>query len=458
MANRILAESTPATIPGVAVTHSTHFDEFTGTAAALTAAGIVTPEQLQPQRGRYERKMIFLPNGQPSPLNHRGWREPGYKVVWRLDGGLYQVNITVAKDVQASRRKAEREAEHEREQLRINQAIAESGHQYRDWKLLHGFSGLPGGPLSSGSGCEWWEGTKAQLQAFGIGVGMVFPGEPGGPEDLYCKCPLGFDVRVYLPTYDRAKAAAGIYKAMSPYLTTGEKQKQYVQHAPGVMLQVWNDTGWISRDFYSGTDTALVAAGLVPSLDLFPGRPGKNKMQATYRPDWSLAGCSPRVHSTAVSIRRVGKGNKFCVEVGVGDAEVKRREAVREQLKAEREKRERALAVERQRLRQLASGTTVEDFRAKREEELERWTELLWHAVFGRPDGVLSYDLPEGSEHWDELADAFQTLRDVVREASVCRDTQLEAKLVTQQKLAAARNDKGLQSLLQTVKSNRIAD
>jgi hypothetical protein len=457
MALSIVADSSASSsMPGVKVSARWVCDVFTGAADALIAAGVVTAGELKPQHGRPEWRMTFLPNGQPCPPARKAWREPGYKSIWHLEDGNYQVEVTVSKEVQAARRKAEKAAEYEREQLRINEEVEQSGHKYRDWKLQHGYSGLPGIPASYGYGAEWWEGTKAQLQSVGIGVGMVFPGEPGGPDELHCKCPLGFDVRVWLAKgYDRAKAAAGIYNAASPYVPRHDEPKQYVKHAPGVTRELWQPDGWRGSDFYHGTDAALVAAGLVPSIDMFPGQPGRNKGQASYQLDGSPVSNSPH-RKVRITIRRRGKGNQFVVEVPVSKAEEQRRDEVREQQKKEHEKRQRELAQERQNLRQLSHGVSVEDFRTKRSEDLERWMQLLWRSVFHSPDGLLSFDMPEGSESLEELAGAFQTLRDLVAEAPIARDKKLEAEMAQRQKVAAARNDTGLQNLLMSAKYLRL--
>lgn len=440
MALRIVAESTPTadTLPGITKSSTCSRDVFSGPADALVAAGLVALDELQPQEGRPHGVTAFLPGGEPCPPSRRAWREPGFRVIRLLDDGSYRLEVTVCKEVQAWRRKQKAAAEHEAEQERINKEVAEYGHKYRNWVLRHDFSGR----------AETWEGTKGQLQAIGIGVGLQYPGEPGAPEYVYCKCPLGFDVRIYLPQYERAKAAAGIYLAQSFYKSSAEESKHYVPYAPGVLLEVWAD-GWTDRDFFVGSAEALVAANLVPSVRLFPGQPGTNKCQASYRKDWTPSTTSGRQDDWAATICKRGKG-RFIVEVPVSNAEFKRRKAARDERKEEEEKTEAALAKERRELRQLAIGgnKTVEEFRAERMEEVAFDLKVLWRQVFERADGALRFDIPEDSELMEELADAFQTIRDAVQSAEVTVDKQLESELNKRLKLTAARNDKGLQSLL----------
>jgi hypothetical protein len=418
---------------------------FRGAADALIAALVITTDELEPHKGRREGYTVFLPDGQPCPPTRRGdWRDPGYKTIFRLDDGSYVVEVTVSKEVQAWRRKQEQAAEHEAEQERINKEIAENGGQYRNWTLRHNY-----GPFA-----ETWEGTKEQLHAEGIGVGIAFPGEPGVKGDVYCNCPLGFAVRIYLPTYNRAEEAARIYTAQSAYVSRTEEPKEYIQHAPGVLKEIWTDY-FPGSDFYLGTAEALVAANLVPSVGLFPGQPGRNKVRATYRRDWTH-GTSSNSSSWAATIKALSKGC-FTVEVPVPKAEEERREAVRTTQKDEVKQMEKVLAAERKQLRQgLEPEKTADQFRSKLAEQTEFWLRLIFRGLVCKGEGPLSFDIPEGSELWDDLAGAFQTIRDVVEGADIVCEKKVLAAAQTRLKLVAARNDKGLQSVLQNATHLRL--
>ena len=74
----------------------------------------------------------------------------------------------------------------------------------------------------------------------------------------------------------------------------------------------------------------------------------------------------------------------------------------------------------------------------------------------GISTGALSFDLSEDSELWTDLAEAFQTIRDAVRQADILRDKKKVAAAQTRLKLVAARNDEGLQSLLRDAKGLRL--
>lgn len=447
----------PDSLPGITKSSRGSCDIYSGTAEALIAASIIASEQLELQKGRAPGVTVFLAHGEPCPPRLRAWREPGYKAIRQQDDGTYRVEVTASKEVQAWRRKVKKAAEHESEQQRINEALAECRQHYRNWELKHGYSGDANGGSWQNS-YEWWEGTKEQLQEVGIGVGLKFPADQGATVYMHCKCPLGFDVRVYLPdsSYAPGKAAARIYTAQSWYVPYVEASKQYVQHAPGVLREVWAFSGWRSRDFYHGSAEAFVTAGLVPSLDLFPGQPGTNKVQASYCKGWIAATSSPRSNFEA-TIRRRGKSNEFCVELPVTAAEEKRREEACKQHDLEQSERARVLAAERKQLRQGAEPEkTVEEFRSDRAERAEFSLDILWQTVFAKSDGALSFDIPKDSELWEDLAGAFQTIRDAVQEADILRDKKQIAAARTRLKLVAARNDNGLQSMLKNAQHLRL--
>lgn len=450
------SSSAPA-ILGVVKTKRWVCDVYRGTADALVAAGLIALPQLQPQNGRRARYTVFLPDGSPCPPTQRAWRDPGYKTIFQVNDGTCIVEVTVPKEMQGWRRKAEKAEKHEREQQRINEALAECGQQYRNWELKHEYSGGAIGGSWHAS-YEWWEGTKEQLQREDIGVGMAFPGEPGGPKELYCKCPLGFDVRVYLPdsSYAPGKAAARIYTAQSWYVPHVQGPKQFSQYAPGVLLEVWTLSGWRGRDSYYGSAEALIAAGLVPSLAFFPGQPGMNKMHATYRKDWTAATNSPR-NVFGAAIHKRGKGNQFCLELAVSEAEEKRRDEVYKKHDKDTSERAKLLAAERKQLRQgVSPGKSDEEFRAKRAETAEALIDFLWLQVFAVVEGGLSLDIPKDGELWEDLGEAFQTIRDAVQEADIVRDKKQAMAAQARLKLVAARNDKGLQSMLQSAKGLRL--
>jgi hypothetical protein len=419
-------------------------DIYSGTVEALLAAGHIKLEQLTPQKGRSPGYTAFRASGEPCPVHLRTWREPGFKAIRQQDDGTYSVEITVARDVQLWRRRAERAAQHEEEQDRINKEVVANGHKYRNWEFRQNFDGC----------AETWEGTKAQLQAAGLGVGLRFPGEPGGPSEyLYCKCPLGFQFRIHLPGYDLAKGAAGIYTAHSWYVPREERSKQYEHHAPGVKREVWAPGGWNSSDFYYGTADALIRAGLVPAFRYFPGQPGTNKSQASYQKNWERATSGNR----RVTIRKAGKVGQFSLEVSVEEQEEQRRRQLQAAAEQEKKKQEQVLAQERRQLRQgAAPEKSVDDFRAARAELADFYINMLWAAVFKSADGALSFNISDDSELSDDLAGAFQTIRDAVQDSEVLRDAKLVASARTRLKLVAARNDKGLQSVLQDATRLRL--
>lgn len=447
MALSIVADSDSVSpIPGIVRSARWSCDAYSGSADALVAAGIITHKQLEPQNGRQPGVTVFLASGEPCPPHQNAWRDPGYKAIRQQTDGGYCVEVTVPKEVQAGRRKAEKEAKHESEQQRITEELAETGHQLRNWHFKQDFGG----------GAETWEGTKAQLQAAGLGVGMRFPGEPGGPcEYLRCLCPLGFAFRIGTH-HNTAKQAAGLYIAHSWYVSRADQPKEFFAHAPGVLREVWRLDGWLKSDFYYGTAEALVSAGMVPHIGLFPGQPGRNKMQASYRKDWS-PGNSSNSQYWGATIKRKGKKGQFTLEVPVTPEEEGSRKQQRKAAEEEKTRQVEMLSSERKKLRQgVEPEKSAEEFRAGRAEMAEFSLKLMWQSVFAKADGAISFDLPEGSQLRDDLAEAFETIRDAVQKADIVRDKKQISAVRARLKLVAARNDKGLQSVLADAKQLRL--
>jgi hypothetical protein len=455
---QIMADSSTSVHPigsvrsiGIEKTARWFCDVFRGTADALAAESVITLDELLPHKGRGDGRTVFLPNGEPCPPNVRAWREPGFKVVERQSDGTYIVAITVGKVVQAERRKAQQVSEsaaaYERQQQHINEELAKRGAELRNWQLQHTY-----GPWH-----ETWEGTKAQLQAEGLGMGLNFPGEPEAPEAVSCKCPLGFVVQIKM-NRDGAKAVAGIFVAESCY-TESTKRDEYpegeepTQFAPGVIREAW--WRWArERDTYVGSASALVDAGLVPSVSLFPGQSGVAKTRVVYAADWTRwrSGRGPW-HAT---ITKKGK-TRFAIALPVDELEASRRGEI---VKATggHGGEQWALAEERRKLRVLAQAMdmTVEDFRAEQAKKAEDHINWLWRTVFCHTEGAIRFDIPEDSELSDDLAEAFQTIRDVVASADVIADERIAREAQHRLRLGAARNDNGLQSLLKDAKHLRL--
>lgn len=320
MANSIVTQGALPISPrsGVVRTEGHYFDAFEGTVTALVNAGFIASAQLEPQARRAHGYTAFLPSGEPCPPGKKAWHIPGYRAIRQREDGTIRLEITVSKEVQAERRAAKRAQEYEAEQAQINDDIEQRGHLFRGWELAQ-FVGSRG---------ESWEGTKTQLQAAGLGVGMQYPGEPGAKKQALFRCPLGFEFRVSLPL-DRAKAAAGIYLALSDF-APGETQEQ--------------------------------------------------------------------------------------------------RREVRQAMKK--------------------SSKSNAEFRAERADFAELALKLIWREVFCKADGAIRFDLPEEGTIYASLGEAFQAVRDAIKQAPIVSDAQLEAALRAKVGAAAARNDSVLQAVL----------
>lgn len=150
------------------------------------------------------------------------------------------------------------------------------------------------------------EGTKAELQGLGIGVGLAFPGEDGANKiEMITRDPRGYRVKVCLADRDRLTATLTFPNWPESPSRIGPE----VEAFPGVTRQEFYAYG----DRYIGTAQALVAAGLVKA-DQFPGMPGMFKTRVTVYSDGSISTCtnssdwSRRREPGARSIQRDKRG------------------------------------------------------------------------------------------------------------------------------------------------------
>ena len=127
--------------------------------------------------------------------------------------------------------------------------------------------------------CDWGdliEGSKEQLQALGLGIGLAYPGEVGGPRlDLKVRDPRGYLVRISNSWHHDGRFTAYLgfphwpERPKAAFLATvvrGVKKREFI----------WADE-------YVGCAAALAAAGLV-RVDQLPGMPGMGKVSVTIYP------------------------------------------------------------------------------------------------------------------------------------------------------------------------------
>jgi hypothetical protein len=156
--------------------------------------------------------------------------------------------------------------------------------------------------------------TKNLLQKIGIGAGMAFPGEDGGPKKtLRTTDPRGFSCKVEEASY----RGAGVFCASIPF--PGREQlyglSDWKYFAPGVQRKAmyWTD------DFIGSADD-LVSAGLVPAGH-FPGLSGMRKAVVTILPNGSLSDGKkcPRTAGERHGRRSIEKaaGGKFLVSIEI---------------------------------------------------------------------------------------------------------------------------------------------
>lgn len=165
-------------------------------------------------------------------------------------------------------------------------------------------------------------GTKAELQALGLGVGVPFPGEPNGPKRLLNVVdPRGFPTKIECCKSWRDTE----YAASISFTGRDRPQSKSSAFAPGVTKEecFWSDD-------YIGTEAALVGTGLVQAHQL-PGKPGMRKTRVTIFADGSMptgASTAPVAQARqagAKSISRVaGKKYRVCVMIERAAGETRR--------------------------------------------------------------------------------------------------------------------------------------
>jgi hypothetical protein len=112
-----MAEHMP--FPGVKLLRADGFgDVYSGSADALIAAGLVTPEQLPGQPGNGSSMVSFYPDGTRVPRgSNYACKRPGYKQIRRVGkSGSFHVLVRQSEE-EHERRDAERNAQWEREKF-----------------------------------------------------------------------------------------------------------------------------------------------------------------------------------------------------------------------------------------------------------------------------------------------------------------------------------------------------
>ncbi len=158
------------------------------------------------------------------------------------------------------------------------------------------------------------EGTKAQIQCFGIGLRAAFPGEPGAPK----KEIITLDPRGYTVCIRRNKVRFLAYIEFPNWpKDPSDSRRQPV--ASGVFRDVLS-----GGDIYEGAADALVAAGIVKQWH-FPGPANGRTTSVTWLPDGTLATKCDRTEAPGtIRVRKVS-AIRFDVWVNASCEEQQRR-------------------------------------------------------------------------------------------------------------------------------------
>ncbi|MGE3348311.1 MAG: hypothetical protein AB7I35_12835 [Ramlibacter sp.] len=183
--------------------------------------------------------------------------------------------------------------------------------------------------------CEDISGTKRQLQAYGLGIGQAFPGEPNGPSgELEVIDPRGFLARIFgKPGYYVARIPYPNWPKPLSYKSPAEIRADGIKH----IRCRWFD------DFVGRAD-ALVAAGLCERHHL-PGMPGRPKNTVYVFADGTAYEGPPHAATPGLFDRKRAPGAKmitrtgksFKITVYIEDAERIRRDRAEAVARAERD-------------------------------------------------------------------------------------------------------------------------
>ncbi len=190
-------------------------------------------------------------------------------------------------------------------------------------------------------GLDLIKGTKEQIQSFGIGLNVTFPGELNTPEGRISTVdPRGWRVVIYHEGRGRFAAHAH-FPNIPDYPQPWQFRAFYLKKEeafPGVTLEMS-----LYSDCFIGSADALINAGLVRDEQLpGPGRPRRTCV--TWRPDGTMLPRGANGHEPgSVHIARKS-GRTFNVRIRIASEESERRhQAHDEALKSERENWMRAV-------------------------------------------------------------------------------------------------------------------
>lgn len=183
-----------------------------------------------------------------------------------------------------------------------------------------------GHPLARMHG-DWgvaFVGTKAELQAAGFGVGVVFPGEPGGKKKSTvlpaCNGFPKIDVVLYGDCKylgEPTQTTLQNYVVSAYYLADRHKETRIFEPTPWPGVSLHHST-W--SDVYRGAMSAMVAANLVAAWQ-FPGQPGCGKVRTTFSRDGKRVTLGSNTASQEGNRTVLVAGKQFEVWIQVGEAE-----------------------------------------------------------------------------------------------------------------------------------------
>jgi hypothetical protein len=418
-------------------------DHYRGLASELIAHGIVRADQLPGLPGHGKTAVTFW-QGRAMARGERAERDETFLNVCGTGPYLF-VRVGIPAAVLAARAAARRA----QEGLENNSKPME----YRD--------------------CWWGElitGKKEEMQAMGIGAGLAFPGEAGGPKrKLVTLDPRGLKTEISTSWDGRYSAHIRF-----PDRDKSDMMDERKPFAAGVLKCEGPHS-----DSYYGSARALVSAGLV-ELRHLPGQPGcMRKVSSTVFPDGSMPhGPCTATYSQgrlpgAKHIMRVSKLNYEVRVVLPVEVENARQEAAKLQ-RAEFDRRMEALP--RPARLPIPAGLRVEasDGRSTTDKQREAAYAYAQRRLKHMPDSKDAFlrgyvrfmrecldsawtaagnsFLPHGYEITEDsllaIRMAFDAVTEAVMQAEVTFDEAKHRSIANGYRTEMARNDKAFQSKL----------
>ncbi|MEJ7804323.1 MAG: hypothetical protein WKG03_00160 [Telluria sp.] len=158
--------------------------------------------------------------------------------------------------------------------------------------------------------------SKEQLQSFGIGADLPFPGDPSQPIWIEVRDPRGYETTIY----------QGQGKVFEANIRFNERRyKGKVFESPSLGGAVRPRPAYVTGDRYIGTADALVEVGLV-RRDQLPGQPGMGKCRVTILANGTVSRKNLGMCEPGAKVIEKASKSTYSISITVTNEERERRE------------------------------------------------------------------------------------------------------------------------------------